>query len=317
MQLAVSSTLLPEEDAMPIREILRDAFDITGDFTAERLGGLTNRNYHVIAGDLNAVFRLPGAGTEGLVDRKIEGDITRAASSIGVDNELLYYDDKTGNKVVAYVEDAETMHIDSMREPENTVLAGKVLRKLHDNGSPVDFRFNVFEMIPSYEKLIRRHEDITWPGYAEFREKLFQYRNRMENSEIALCHCDPLCENFVKSLKENRMYLVDWEYGGMNDPMWDVADVIIESGYNTEQRNLFTRSYFGRPATPDEDERISINIVLIDFLWALWGQQRCWYDKSLEGYGIKRFTRAQKNYQELLIDMQNATATSRAASALA
>ena len=78
--------------------------------------------------------------------------------------------------------------------------------------------------------------------------------------------------------------------------MGDIAEVIIEAGFDREQRDLFQKSYFGRPATPDEDERVTINIILIDFLWALWGKQRCYFDHSLDGYVPERYARAQKNF---------------------
>lgn len=287
------------EHATIIRDILSTHLACTEPFETERLGGLTNFNYLVTAGDLEVVFRLPGEGTEDLVDRTVECAITRAASAIGVDSELLYFDQATGVKAVRLIADAETMSPESMQAPENTVLAAQLLRKLHDEGTPVDFRFDVFEMIPQYERAIRQNEEIDWDGYEELRAALFALRDRMDQGEVALCHCDPLCENFVKDAGTKRMYLIDWEYGGMNDPLWDVAGVIIEAGFDREQRDLFQDSYFGRPATPDEDERISINIVLIDFLWALWGKQRSYYDHSLDEYGPERFARAQQNFATL------------------
>lgn len=283
-----------------VRDILESHFGWTGDFTAVRLGGLTNYNYLIEAGDLCAVFRLPGEGTEGLVDRAIERDITQAASDIGVDNELLYFDPETGIKAVAYIPDAETMSPESMREPDNIVLAAKLLAKLHEQARPVDFRFDVFEMIPHYEKLIAEKETFSWEGYDEMRAALYEWQPKLASGGTALCHCDPLCENFVKDPGSGRMYMIDWEYGGMNDPLWDVADVIIESGYDAQERSLFQDSYFGRPATTDEDERISINIVLIDFLWALWGKQRSYFDHSLDNYGPMRFARAKENFAELV-----------------
>lgn len=291
--------ILSEAHRRTLCDILKSRFGWEGDFSATRLGGLTNYNYLVEAGDLRAVFRLPGEGTEGLVDRAVECDITKAASGIGVDNELLYFDPETGIKAVAYIPNAQTMSPDLMRLPENITASAQLLAKLHEQGAAVDFRFDVFEMIPHYEKLIAENETFEWEGYDEMRAALYELQPRMAAGGVALCHCDPLCENFVKDSESGRMYLIDWEYGGMNDPLWDVADVIIESGYNEEERRLFQDSYFGRPATPDEDERISINIVLIDFLWALWGKQRSYFDHTLDDYGPMRFARAKENFAEL------------------
>lgn len=293
------SATISAAHAETIRGILAAELDCTAPFTAERLGGLTNFNYLVTAGDLRAVFRLPGDGTEDLVDRAVECDITHAASEIGVDSELLYFDPVTGIKTMRYIDGAQTMHVDTMHERENVVAVARLLRKLHSDAAAVDFRFDVFEMIPQYEELILRNETIDWEGYDELRTALFALRERMNAGDVVLCHCDPLCENFVKSADDDRMYLIDWEYGGMNDPLWDVADVIIEAGFDRDMRDLFQESYFGRPATQDEDERVTINIVLIDFLWALWGKQRSYYDHTLDEYGPERFERAKRNFASL------------------
>lgn len=297
MQNEISS-----EDAQIIAHILAEHFDYDGDFSARRLGGLTNYNYLVEAGDLSAVFRLPGDGTEGLVDREVECAITKAASDIGVDSPLLYFDPTTGIKAVKLIPHADTMSPEKLQQQDNIVRAAKIIRKLHDEGAAVDFRFDVFEMIPHYEELIQKYETIDWEGYSSLREKLMEIRPRLQANTVALCHCDPLCENFVLDSESGRMYLIDWEYGGMNDPLWDVADVIIESGYDRTQRDLFQESYFGRPATSDEDHMISAYIVLIDFLWSLWGKQRSYFDHSLDSYGPERFERAMRNYDALLAE---------------
>ncbi len=293
-------TDISDADQSVIASILANHFNYQGDFSATRLGGLTNYNYLVQAGDLNAVFRLPGDGTEGLVDREVECAITKAASSIGVDSPLLYFDPATGIKAVQLIPHANTMSKEKLQQPDNTVRAAKLIRKLHDEGASVDFRFDVFEMIPHYEELIEQHESIDWEGYGALREQLMAIKPQLQANSLALCHCDPLCENFVLDAESGRMYLIDWEYGGMNDPLWDVADVIIESDYNRNQRDLFQESYFGRAATAEEDRMISAYIVLIDFLWALWGKQRSYFDHSLDYYGPERFARAQRNYETLL-----------------
>lgn len=288
-----------QQDVQLIKGILRNEFNIQDEISFDRLGGLTNFNYLVHTDGLQAVFRLPGDGTEDLVDRKVEKDITQAASELGVDSELLYFDSETGIKVMRFIPNANTMDQEKLGQSENIVRAAKLIRKLHEGKKSVDFRFDVFPMISHYEDLILQNETIDWEGYDDLREKLMNLRPSLQKRDLVLCHCDPLCENFVLDDESGRMYLIDWEYGGMNDPFWDIADVIIECDYNPEQRNLFQMSYFERPATDEEDALIDTFIVLIDFLWALWGKQRSYYDHTLDEYGPKRFSRAQRNYQKL------------------
>lgn len=294
---APMATAEPEDqhDQAVIRQIRARVFNRIDSFQAHRLGGMTNHNYRVTSPDFDAVFRIPGSGTEDIVDRAVEGDITQAASVIGVDSKLLYFDPDTGIKVVRTVPNAQTMHVETMHQPENRALSAKLLRKLHTEAAPVNFRFDVFQQIPRYENSIRQNEEIDWEGYAEMRNRIMGFQDQFADVKPVTCHCDPLCENFVKDTVANRMYLIDWEYGGMNDPLWDVADVCIEVGYDREERLAFEEAYFGRPATKAEDQRVVVNMVLIDFLWALWGLQRSWYDHNLDSYGPTRYERARRN----------------------
>ena len=57
------------------------------------------------------------------------------------------------------------------------------------------------------------------------------------------CHCDPLCENFLDA--GDRMWIVDWEYSGMNDPMWDLGDLSVEAGFSEDQDEQMIQAYFG------------------------------------------------------------------------
>ena len=63
---------------------------------------------------------------------------------------------------------------------------------------------------------------------------------------LAPCHCDPLCENFLDT--GERMWIVDWEYSGMNDPMWDLGDLSVEAELRRRQDEEMLRAYFGGAA---------------------------------------------------------------------
>ncbi len=86
---------------------------------------------------------------------------------------------------------------------------------------------------------------------------------------LAPCHCDPLCENFLDD--GETMWIVDWEYSGMNDPLWDVGDVSVEAGLNATLEADLMRGYFGRDPDPAEYGRIVIYKAMCDLLWTLWG----------------------------------------------
>lgn len=86
---------------------------------------------------------------------------------------------------------------------------------------------------------------------------------------LVACHCDPVCENFLDT--GDRMWLVDWEYSGMSDPMWDLADLSVEAEFDTADEDQFLQAYFGREPTADERGRVTLFKAMTDLLWTLWG----------------------------------------------
>ena len=267
----------------------------------ERLGGLTNKSFRAYDSSYDVVVRFPGDGTEELVNRADEKIINEEASRIGVDTKLYYFDDETGCKIMASVPHAETMHADTARNPENIELIGTLLAKLHAQAQPVSVIFDPIQKVADYEKLIAADGGKLWEDYEQTKASVFAALSKLPEQPRAFCHCDPLCENFVKDVQSSRMYLVDWEYAGMCDPLWDVADVAIEAGYSDEDIIALARAYFGRDPEAHELKRIYANIVLIDFLWSLWGEQRAAYDETLKGYGDARFARAKENLAKLTL----------------
>ena len=89
------------------------------------------------------------------------------------------------------------------------------------------------------------------------------------DTPLAPCHCDPLCENFLDDGKI--MWIVDWEYSGMNDPLWDLGDLSVEARMDAGQDAEMMAVYFGRLPTEAEQGRLVIYKAVCDLLWTLWG----------------------------------------------
>ena len=89
------------------------------------------------------------------------------------------------------------------------------------------------------------------------------------NPPLAPCHCDPLCENFLDDGAV--MWIVDWEYSGMNDPLWALGDLSVEAGMDSGQEAELLHAYFGRAPGAAETGRVVIYKAMCDLLWTLWG----------------------------------------------
>lgn len=289
-----------EEDLKQIRE-LNDNFLKLGEVsTAKRLGGMTNHTYAIEIEGKNYLFRLPGEGTEELIKRKDEKISSELASRIGVDTELIYFDAETGVKIASYIEGAMTMSPQSMRETKNLQEAAGLFRILHTCGQDTKVPFEIFEVAEGYEKIILDHHVELFPDYKDVREAVMNVKREMDLHLVRKvpCHNDPLCENWVRGTE--RMYLVDWEYAGMNDPMWDLADLSIEAAYGAGEDELLLECYFGRSVEKEERLRFYANKIYLDFLWSLWGKTRVPYDgETMEQYAAVRYKRLKKNLNDL------------------
>jgi thiamine kinase-like enzyme len=188
----------------------------------ERIGGLTNRNYKITVGPESYVLRLAGAGTSAYIDRKAEAHNAKVAAAAGVNAEVLFFEVESGTMLSRYVDDARTMSAGGFEDLARVERAAHAFRRMHRFSEPFAGRFDVFAQIDEYLALLRRDDARIPDGYDELHKEADGARRALAEapSQLAPCHNDPLAENFIDAAK--RMYLVDWEYAGMNDPMWDL-----------------------------------------------------------------------------------------------
>lgn len=266
-----------------------DAVEIT------RLGGLTNFVHLVDTGSERVVVRIPGAGTEEYIDRAVEAHNAHAAARAGVSAEVIHANAKSGVMITRAIDDIVTMtpalFASRSGAPER---AGAALAKLHNSGETFEFRFELFSMIDDYLKLLST-KDVSLPeGYHDIVTAAEPVKQLLEDNPTTLapCHCDPLCENFLDD--GTIMWIVDWEYSGMNDPLWDVGDLSVEAGLDATREAELMRGYFGREPTAAEHGRVVIYKAMCDLLWTLWGLIQHADDNPAEdfwAYATERFDR--------------------------
>ena len=297
-----------DQDLVLVKELMNNVLGTDRYADVQRLGGLTNHTYKVTLPDGRIyVIRLPGEGTEELINRKDEEVSTRLACSLGVDAELLFFGQK-GEKVTEYIENAQTMSAQFMQDEENLSKAAAVFRKLHTSGVDTKVPFEVFDMAASYEKIIRKNQVELYEDYAAVKSAVMEIKNHIDGDgamQKVPCHNDPLCENWVMD-GNGRMYLIDWEYAGMNDGMWDLADLSIEAALEPSQDRVLLRAYFDAEPTQAEFERFLANKLYLDFLWTLWGKARVPFDgEEMEQYAAGRYERLKTNLKQFMGMMHN------------
>ena len=239
--------------------------------SATRLAGLTNLNYLVTAGGEQLVLRVPGAGTSEYIDRVAEEVAARSASAASVNAEVLFFDATDGLMVTRYVDGALTMNPDRFCDLGSVARAGTALRQLHTSAEPFSTDFLLFTMIDDFKRLLAEKGATLPAGYHEAEAAADATRAALEAAPRPLVpsHCDPLCENFLDT--GERMVIIDYEYSGNNDPMWDLGDLSVEGQFNDEQDAALLHAYFEGPAPASDVGRMVAYKTMCDLLWTLWG----------------------------------------------
>ena len=237
-----------------------------------RLGGMTNLVHLIETKDANIIVRIPGEGTENYINRATELTNATAAWRAGISAEVIWADVKTGMMISRAIDGIETMTPTLFRTRSGSPMrAGKALAKLHNSGETFDFRFELFTMIEDYLKVLST-KDVNLPdGYHDIVKAANPVKEVLDANPIPLtpCHCDPLSENFLDDGKN--MWIVDWEYSGMNDPLWDLGDLSVEAGMDDTQEAELLSAYFGAEPTAAQKGRVVIYKAMCDLLWTLWG----------------------------------------------
>lgn len=270
-----------------------------------QLGGLTNRNFNVETKDKNLVIRLAGKDTDTIINRSHEGLIVRTIAPLHIDAPLMHFDDVTGLKISQYIPGALTMNATRLQESENLEKAANLLAHLHQSAPSLPIQFDVMEMVQKYEASLSQLEGYYPEGYQAIRDDVLLLYAHHENHDVkrVLCHNDPLPENFIVS-DTGDMFLVDWEYGGMNSRYWDLADVSIEADYNYAMDRQFLHAYLGKEPADEDFLQLQLNKVYIDLLWSLWGYIREALKEAHETedfieYGNLRFQRLKENLKRI------------------
>jgi thiamine kinase-like enzyme len=271
-----------------------------------RLGGLTNLVYRAEADGATVCLRVPGKGTEEYIDREVEAVNARAAARAGVSPEVLHFDAATGLMVTRFLEGTETMTPESFKTRAGApARAGRAFRQLHDSGEAFAFRFELFAMIDDYLKILST-KDVTLPeGYHDVVDEAEAVRAALGRNPAALapCHCDPLCENLLDT--GQRMWIVDWEYSGMNDPMWDLGDLSVEGAFDPAQDREMMEAYFGGEPPRDQWGRMIVYKAMCDLLWTLWGLIQHANKNPVDdfwAYSVNRFERCRTLMADTVFD---------------
>ncbi len=258
--------------------------------SVEQLGGMTNQNYLVKTTNKQYIVKFFGKGTEKLINRQDEKYNLELLKDLDLDVKNYLFDIEAGIKVNEYIESAITLDSTSIKTKFDKI--APILQTIHASGKELRGEFAPFEEIKKYESLIE--EKIPYANYEAVREEVFSLEKRLADLGVdrKSCHIDLVPENFIES-PQGRLYLIDWEYSSMNDPMWDLAALFLESEFTLQEEEDFL-SHYESEQTPVSREKIAIYKILQDAIWSLWTVYKEEQGADFGDYGVSRYQRAVK-----------------------
>lgn len=284
-----------------IKNILYEALNISSEVIdkVESIGGMTNKNFKVRMNNEDYILRIPGSGTEEIISRYSEKNNTLVASELNLDTDMIYFNEESGVKLAKYIKNSETITPKSAKRENNMIEITNILRKLHTSNATFINKFDVFEKIEEYEVLLKEVNGSNFEDYDYVKNKVLNLKSILNDIGIknVPCHNDTVPENFVKD--RERIYLIDWEYSGMNDPMWDLAAHCLECEFNEDEEELFLNLYFNKSVEEKYKTKILIYKICQDFLWSIWTNIKEAKGDNFGTYGEDRYNRAKENLKKL------------------
>ena len=259
--------------------------------------GMTNQSFLFDVDGQSYICRIPGPGTEKLINRTQEAENYRANAPLEICERILYFDGESGYKIAEFYRGSRNS---DARSPEDLEKCMKILRKLHRSGIRVNHRFDLRERIDFYESLCMGKERMLFEDYREVRAKVDSLLEYVESRshEECFCHIDPCSDNFLM-LPDGTVRLIDWEYAAMQDPLLDIAMSAIYSYYTEEEMLRLLAIYLEREPTKEEISSVWAYMALSGFLWALWSVYKSISGVEFGDYIIRMYRYAKEGWRKV------------------
>ena len=260
--------------------------------------GMTNRSFSFVVNNVKYLIRIPGEGTELLVDRNKEAAVFKAISGLGLCDDPVYINPINGYKITRYLEAVRVC--DPQNRNDLTACMNK-LRDFHNMKLKVDHDFDLFDQINLYESFWNGNPS-AFRDYAQTKKKIFSLKGFLDSldKERCLTHIDAICDNFLfHPLPDGSegLQLTDWEYSGMQDPHVDIAMFCIYSLYDKSKCDNLIDMYFEGQCDKVTRAKIYCYIAICGLLWSNWCDYKRIFGIEFGEYHIKQYRYAKEYYR--------------------
>lgn len=266
------------------REDIRDIFILEE--------GKTNSSFRFTAKDEEYIMRIPGKGTEELVNRYHEYVVYKVLKGRKISDEVVYISPHNGYKISKFILGARSC--DPYNKKDVSECMAK-LREFHEQELEVDHEFDPFAEIEKYEAL-REGKPSKYNDYLETKENIMSLKDVIAEfpKQKVLSHCDSVPGNFL--LADDEVYLIDWEYAGMQDPHIDIAMFALSAMYSREELDQLIASYFIEGYDEAIKYKIYSYVAVAGLLWSNWTEYKELFGIEYGKYSLRQYKAAKKYY---------------------
>lgn len=268
--------------------------------------GMTNRSFYFQCDGNKYIMRIPGEGTDYLINRVQEAKVYDVIKDKDICDDIMYINPANGYKITRYLDNVRNCNPENMQEIK---LCMKRLRKFHEMKLSVEHSFDIFGQIEFYEQLWEGRSSV-YRDYLQTKENVISLKRYIDEQpkERVLTHIDAVPDNFLfvqTESGEEDIRLIDWEYAGMQDPHVDIAMFCIYSLYEKEQVDQTIEAYFTEGCEKEIYTKIYCYIAVCGLLWSNW----CEYKRSLGvefgEYSLRQYRYAKEYFRIVQNDLIN------------
>ena len=268
-------------------------FDITD--IKELKKGMTNKSFLFKCKNENYIMRIPGEGTDKLINRKNEAAVYSKIKDKDICDDIYYINSNNGYKITKFLDNVRSCNPYDQNDLKKCM---KKLREFHNLNLKVEHEFDIFNNIEFYESLWNGMPSI-YDDYTVTKEMVLSLKHFIEANTKNKCltHIDAVPDNFLINNNDGSVRLIDWEYAGMQDPCIDIAMFCIYSLYDKKKIDNLIDIYFENKCDKLTRIKIYAYISACGLLWSNWCEFKRILGVEFGEYSIKQYRYAKEYYK--------------------
>jgi thiamine kinase-like enzyme len=227
--------------------------------------GITNINFEVIVDSKSFFLSIPSSDPKLLnIDYRNKYYNNKACGELNISPKVTHFIEKKNLLVTEFIKSnhSSSEMFQSSQEIEKLVRSIKILH----SAKPFLKTFNMFSQINSYQNILKKNISKKLIKYVD-NIKILEMKLSISNDMLVPCHNDLVPENIIN--KDNKIFIIDFDYSGNNDPCFELGNLSVEMEYDDEQINQLVKSYYGQ-INERIICRVNIQAIVSDIGWSLW-----------------------------------------------